>query len=273
MAENPPPLGSIEPHAAMLTYPPAGQLLYKVMTIENLLRSIADSYLHFNRVDSYSDLRDGQQLPQDRQGNEAARFAKAPDFSAADFYDRSRARTYACCFSLENSDYIWNKYGNGGEKGKVGVVFGFDELRATLNRTLQSGNAALMYRGQQCHQIFHLNYGVIEYVDWDKQRANTERPPNPIQYTYLKNRAEFEEEKELRVSLSAYAFGMGHYVLRDGSVMGFPPSLPMAFDFREVIGNGTIKQILCAPGCDSKFLHAELARLHIAPAKGSAPPA
>ena len=35
---------------------PEGQLLYKIMTIENLLRSIAGSYLHFNRVDAYNDL-------------------------------------------------------------------------------------------------------------------------------------------------------------------------------------------------------------------------
>jgi hypothetical protein len=70
----PAPAGNIEPHAQLLNIPPDDQLLYKVMTIENLLSSIAGSYLHFNRVDSYvespaADLHDGQQLPQDLRGN------------------------------------------------------------------------------------------------------------------------------------------------------------------------------------------------------------
>ena len=48
-------LGSIEPHAALLRQPPAGQLLYKVMSVENCVGSIERGYLHFNRVDSYKD--------------------------------------------------------------------------------------------------------------------------------------------------------------------------------------------------------------------------
>lgn len=50
-------LGGIEPHAGLLMQPPEDQLLYKVMTAENLLRSISGAYLHFSRVDSYSDPR------------------------------------------------------------------------------------------------------------------------------------------------------------------------------------------------------------------------
>ena len=34
------PLGSVEPHAGLLTPRSKGQLLYKIMTVENLLRSI-----------------------------------------------------------------------------------------------------------------------------------------------------------------------------------------------------------------------------------------
>jgi hypothetical protein len=88
----PAPLGIIEPHGPLLRLPLDGQLLYKIMTVG-----------HFNRVDSYTDLsngdpHDGQQLPSNRTGNEMSRFAKAPDFSGADYYDRCRARTYACCF-------------------------------------------------------------------------------------------------------------------------------------------------------------------------------
>jgi len=94
-------LGSIEPHAPLLSIPPESQLLYKVMTVENLLRSVTGNYLYFNCVDSYS------------------------DFKNVDENDQSRARTYACCFSIENSDYIWKNYANENEKGKACVVFEF----------------------------------------------------------------------------------------------------------------------------------------------------
>ena len=78
------PVGSIEPHSALLVAPSDEQLLYKVMTVENCLRSISGSYLHFNRVDGYADFpgadpHDGQQLPTDLPGNAGARFLKAPE--------------------------------------------------------------------------------------------------------------------------------------------------------------------------------------------------
>jgi hypothetical protein len=266
----PAPLGSVEPHAPLLNVPPDGQLLYKIISVENLLRSIVGNYLHFNRVDCYTDFpgadpHDGRQLPKDHQGNANTRFEKAPDFSAANYYDQSRVRTYACCLSLENSDYIWNNYANGSAKGKVCIVFGFGRLRATLNQTLQPGNAALEYSGNRCHQIFSVNYGIVEYVEWDTYQANTERLSNPIKYTYLKDRT-FSKEKELRISLSA--LGIGQFALKDGSTMQFPPSLQLAFDFRSAIADQTIQQILWEPDSDSDFLQAELHKLRIVLNKG-----
>jgi len=267
----PPPLGGVEPHAPLLTVPPDGQLLYKIISVENFLRSIIGKYLHFNRVDSYTDFpgadpHDGQQLPKDQHGNSSSRFEKSPDFSAANCYDQSRARTYACCFSLENSDFIWNNYANGSERGKICVVFEFRKLRTTLNQTLQQGNSALEYNGKQCHQIFSVNYGTIEYVEWDAHQANIEHLPNPIRYTYLKDRKQFSEEKELRISLSA--IGIGQFALRDGSKMQFPSSLELAFDFKDAIADGTIQQILYAPDSDSVFLQTELHKLRIVPSNG-----
>ncbi len=271
----PAPLGSIEPHAPLLKTPPEGQLLYKVMSVENLLRSIVGNYLHFNRVDSYvglpranphADPHDGRQLPKDQECNARTRFEKAPDFTAANYYDQSRARSYACCFSIENSDFIWNNYANGSERGKVGVVFKFDRLRTTLNQTLQPGNAALEYNGNRCHQLFSINYGIVEYIEWDTHQANSEHLPNPIRYTYLKDRERFSEEKELRISLSA--IGIGQFALKDGSTIQFPPTLQLAFNFRAAIADGTIQQILYAPALDSDFLKAELHKLGIVSSKG-----
>lgn len=264
------PLGSIEPHAPLLRIPPADQLLYKVMTVENLLRSVTGNYLHFNRVDSYSDSpnvdeNDGRQLPKDQLGNATARFQKAPDFSAAHYYDQSRSRTYACCFSIENSDYIWKTYGNGSEKGNVCVVFEFGKLRAMLNGALNPEGAELLYDGNLCRQIFSVNYGLVDYVDWSTHQTNEQYLANPILYTYIKDAARFGEEREMRVSLSA--IGIGHFALRDGTMIQFSPSLQLGFDFREAIANAAIREVLLAPESDSGFLRREFSKLRIEPAQ------
>lgn len=174
-------LGIVEPHAPLLTAPPDTQPLYKVMSIENLLRSIEGNYLYFNRVDSYADfsgadLYDGKRLPKDQPGNASGGLVKAPEFSAADYYDQSRTRTYACCFSLENSAFIWKNYGNGNGRGKAGIVFNFGRLRAMINRTLQPGNAVIEYRGERCRQVFSVNYGLIDYVEWEAYQGERRTP-------------------------------------------------------------------------------------------------
>jgi len=81
----PAPLGSVEPHSPFTEHPASWSTTFQDDDIENLLRSIAGSYLHFNRVDYYIDFpgadpHDGQQLPKDLQGNTMARFEKAQSF-------------------------------------------------------------------------------------------------------------------------------------------------------------------------------------------------
>jgi hypothetical protein len=238
-----------------------------MMTVDSFLRSIAGSYLHFNRVDAYRDLanadvNDGDQLPSDKQDNARARFAQAPDFSVCDYYNRSRSRTYACCFSLENTDYIWANYANGSARGKICGVFDFTKLRTRLNQTFTSGNSALEYNGIRCRQIFSIDYGFVEYVAWNEHRANTEHLPNPIKYTYLKS-DRYREDRELRISLSA--LGIGQFVLEDGSKLEFPPSLHVSFDFKTAVTDGTITQVFLAQDCDKDFLRGELRKLRIMP--------
>jgi len=259
------PRGAIEPHVPLLQQPPAGQLLYKVMSVENCICSIEGGYLHLNRVDSYRDFpgadhHDGEQLLADRDGNAAVAFAKAPGFSLAQYYDQSRSRTYAFCASLENSDYIWS-YGNGTPKGNIGVVFDFDKLRATLNRSLESDGTALEYNGIRCRQIFDLNYGVVQYIDWTRYRANETRLPNPILYTYMKDQGLFSKERELRISLSA--LGIGKFVLDDRAETDFPAHLHLGFDWKAAFADGTICEVTSGPRCDQDFLCAELRRLGV----------
>jgi hypothetical protein len=257
---HPPPVGLIEPHAGLLTIPSDGQLLFKRMSTENLIRSIRERYLHFNRVDLYSDFpqadgEDGAQLPLDREVNTSSHFENAPEFTAAHYYDRSRARTYAWCASLQKPTFQHED-----SYGDICVVFDFGKLRNTLNQHLSSGHTALMAGGIRCHQIFSINYGIVEYVDRAVHRANSAVLPNPIQYTYLKDK-EYQKESELRVSLSA--IGLGRFIFDDGREMDFPPDLQMTFDFRRAIENDTIVELMPGPQCDVPFLRSELEKLHI----------
>lgn len=262
-------LGWIEPHAGMLTVPEPRQALFKILRAEHLVQSLAKGYLHFTRVDTYHDfsgfdLHDGEQLPRDVAGNAATQFERAEHFTAADYYALSRARTYASCFSLENSDQIWRAYGNENEHGKVGLEFDFGRLRARLNDSLDPEKCRLHAHGLPCLQIFSLNYGMVDYVDRASHRENDVRLPNPIRYAYLKDSA-YAPERELRISLSA--LGMGKFVLADGTEMVFSDSLQVQFDYRAAFADGTIRQIVAGPGTDVDYLRAELSKLNISTAE------
>lgn len=197
----------------------------------------------------------------DRPGNASTKFAKVPEFTAADYYDRSRARTYASCFSFENSEYIWREYRNGGTAGKICLVFNFGRLREMLNAVIESQEAAMMCGDLRCAQIFSINYGIVEYVDWEEHLGNAEHLPNPVTYIYLKDKT-FEAETELRVSLSA--LGLGRFVLADGSEIAFPHSLAFDFEYRAACESGVIERILLSPDCDKAHLDAQLARFGMA---------
>lgn len=246
----------IEPHAFLLNIPPDGQLLYKIMTVENLLHSIDGSYLHFNRVDSYSDFpgadkNDGKQPPMDRPGNTNSKFEKNPTYSAADYYDQFRAKTYACCFSLENSDHIWNNYAIGSSRGKVCIVFSFSFLRAALNKLFQVGTCLGEYNG-----ILAINYGIVDYVEWSTHQTNREQLQNPIKYIYQKNSEPFLKEKEFRVSLCSLD-------KNNRTIVSFPTSLGLMFNFRSAIVSGAIQQILHLQSTDAIFLYNELKKRNI----------
>jgi len=190
--------GQIEPHFLLLKQPSDSQKLYKIVSVENFIKSVADNYLHFQRVDSYKDFLgpdkfDGAQLPLDRKSNADSKFAKDPSFTAETYYDSSRSRTYACCFSLENLDYIWKVYGNEeASKGKICLVFNFGKLRQMLNQTINT--AKLMYGNVPCEQIFSINYGIVDYRERDSYQLNTCQLPNPIQYTFLKDKKYIESD-------------------------------------------------------------------------------
>lgn len=257
-------IGHVEPHAALLRVPPDGRHLYKVMKAEHAMASIASGYLHFNRVDRYVDFHgadpyDGAQLPEDLAANQAMAFASARTWTLADYYDQARERTFACCFSLRNSEHIWREYAQGAERGKIGMIFDFTRLRERLNATLNGARLQLA-NGEFADQIFSVNYGEIEYIDRTSFRANRELMQNPIIYTFMKEE-KYKPENEMRIALSA--LGIGRFVLRDGSQLIFPDSLQLDFDFRAAIRDGTIAGFEYDRGGDSNWFKTELTKLGI----------
>lgn len=258
---------NIEPHQQLLTQPSDEQLLYKIMRVEDLIQSINGGYLYFTRVDQYhdfpgADMNDGKQLPLDLPGNKASKFAKVPTFTAADAYDKSRERSYACCFSLENSKHIWQQYGNNengdNEKGKVCCVFNFGKLRSMLNEDVEKSTKIFegQMRDQMPDQIFCLNYGVVEYVDVKKFRANKERLINPIKYIYFKDNT-FTKENELRISLFSSEI---REILFGGKIISFPDSMQLPFDFGRALTAGVIREINPSSADCTEFLEAELSK-------------
>lgn len=205
------------------------------------------NYLYFRRVDTYADDKsDGEQLPLDRKIHETIGFIKDPTYTTDKYYDSARSRSYASCLSLENSDYIWKNYGNSG-KDAICLEVEFGKLRRELNDTLL--NMPWYYGPYPIKSIFSINYGIAEYVDWHNSQ-NSFR--NPIKYLYMKNKEKYQEEKELRVSLSA--MGTVKFVLSDSTEIEFPEFINFPFNFKKAFGEDIIKRILKTPACDRALL-------------------
>ncbi len=239
------PLASVEPHRFLLRQPEAGALLFKIVRVHNLIDMLQKGYLHFQRVDTYSDdTADGEQLPLDRTTGADMSFTKDPQFTAERYYDTSRARTYACCFSLEHSAYLWENYAP--HRDAVCLVFDFEKLRQRLNATLQASidnDGLLLLGADTIRPIFSINYGIVEYVDRQTHALHPTGMANPIHFTYLKEKARYADDRELRVTLSA--LGVGQFALASGTIMEFPSALQMGFDFRSAFAAGAITEIRC----------------------------
>ncbi|MBV9152552.1 MAG: hypothetical protein JO204_12330, partial [Alphaproteobacteria bacterium] len=239
------PLAHVEPHEQLLKQPADAQKLYKIVRVPYLIDMLKRNYLYFQRVDKYTDdTYDGEQLPLDREQNEQFRFEKSPDFTVARYHDSSRGRTYACCFSIEESEYLWEEYGK--HRDVVCLVFEFGKLRQVLNRTLRDSieHELLVQGDRRLKQMLSINYGIVEYISRDEARLNISRIANPIQYTFLKEKRKYEKEQELRISLSA--LGVGNFDVE------FPNSVEMGFDYKTAFAEGIIEQIDTKPGyCDT----------------------
>src|SRR5262249_45009679 len=124
---------SIEPHAYILKKPDAETLLYKIVSLKNFTHMIENDYLYFRRVDTYhDDKRDSDQPDKDKEASEKSKFENAPDYTAQNYYDSCRSKTYACCFSTENTPHLWEHYGEN-DPNAICLVFDCHKLINFLN--------------------------------------------------------------------------------------------------------------------------------------------
>lgn len=185
-------------------------------------------YLYFKRVDTYADdTRDSDQPDGDRLLSEKASFEKNPDYKLSNYYEGARKRTYACCFSLENTPYHWKTYG-GDDPNPICMVVHFGKLRDFLNRTL--AESRIVTQDQICHNFFHINYGQVQYGDLKNDILTQKTHKNPIEYAYFKDK-KWKDDTELRITLST--IGIGDFVNLDGGVFDFPESIQLGFDIKQ----------------------------------------
>lgn len=230
---------SIEPHHYLLKKPQPDSLLYKIIPSDYFINMLEDNYIYFRRVDTYhDDIRDSDQPDEDKHLSEKSKFENATNYSGKDYYNDCRARTYACCFSTENTPHLWGHY-SGSNNSATCLAFNssrlIDFLNTRINETL------LKNVGAPLSHLFYINYGLVTYGDLNSQCMG-ELLPTPIQYVYFKDANKYSEEKEFRISLSCH-IPMGKIKLTDGSFFNFPESLQISFDFIQAINLHVIEKI------------------------------
>jgi len=228
----------IQAHKCFLNEPISGTTLYKIIKHENFLDMLDKGYLYFHRVDQYADdKRDSDQTDKDKVLSRESKFEKKPSFTLEDYYAQARQRSYACCFTTEETDHIWQHYAGNDNKACC-LVLDCDALIRFLNRTYSQ---SYMYGVSfKCKPFLFLNYGLVAYGDLLNDELAKPEAPNPIEYLYFKGEA-YSKEKEFRITLSA--FGVGNFRLPDKTLLEFPASLRLDFNFREALNHGVIKQL------------------------------
>ncbi|HVE44938.1 MAG TPA: DUF2971 domain-containing protein [Gammaproteobacteria bacterium] len=246
----------IEPHAYILKKPDEETLLYKITSSDNFFKMLKDNYLYFKRVNTYTDdTRDSDQPDKDKEASEKSKFENAPEYTARHYYDSCRSKTYACCFSTENTSHIWEHYGDN-DSNAICLVFDCYKLINFLNNYFDE--ARLIYNNERLINFFFINYGLVTYGDFNNAFL-TQHLPNPIEYVYFKDE-KFAKEKEFRISLSC--LGKRKYRLPDGTKFNFPESLILEFDFVKAIQMKIIQQIIVSHKCtDKEMINTQLNNL------------
>ncbi|MGE4349671.1 MAG: hypothetical protein AB7D28_07890 [Candidatus Berkiella sp.] len=234
----------IEPHAFLLRKPKDETLLYKIIPSRYFIDMLENNYIYFRKVDTYhDDTRDGDQPDADKLISENKKFQLHSGYTLKDYYSDARSKTYACCFSTQNTQFLWEHYSHG-DKNAICLVLDCRKLIEYINSVYM--NAFLIVNNNRYKNFLFINYGLVTYGNMD-QLFVKDNFLNPIEYAYFKDANKYSDEDEFRITLSC--IGMFKYQL-DGRPFAFPESLKLEFNIRDVIANKILKEILIASGHD-----------------------
>jgi hypothetical protein len=240
----------IEPHAGLLKKPDKEAFLYKIIPSKYFLDMLKNNYLYFRRVDTYyDDQKDSAQPENHRRNYGNITFENAPNFELTDYYNRFRSRTYACCFTTENTEYIREHYSNG-DPNAVCLAFKYGPFIDQLNSTYKGSK--ILLRDQFLDNFLNINYGIVTYGTFNEFISKRDGAANPIEFAYFKDKEKFSEEKEFRITLSTHGMPK-KFQLSDKSEFIFPESIQLGLSLREAIISKSLQTILISEKSTSDF--------------------
>ena len=245
---------SIEPYAELLQKPVEGALLYKIVSPENFFDMFEKCYLYFRRVDTYADdKRDSDQPDKDKEISYIGKFESNPNYTAMNYYALCRAKTYACCFSTQKTQHLFEHYGKSNHNALC-LVFDCHKLIKFLNQFFDK--SYLLSEKKKIDNFFCINYGLVVYGDFDETFLKKGLPsPVPIQYVYYKNAEKYGVEQEFRIALS-------DCLLRfSAPTFNFSESIQFSFDFVKALEAGVLKEIVLEEKCEDLFREEFRSRL------------
>lgn len=253
----------IENQPPWLKQPSVGTKLYKIMRFQDFENSIVNKYLYFRRVDKYNDIYDSDQPQLERDKNMKIHFEKQPEIKYGTIIEQQRERTYGCCFSTQLNDYLWDTYSQN-DPNAVCIEFNYTKMTNYMIKIFQNLRVNYIHGNEEksfCNyqngvNVFHLNYGLIKYIDPSRYFNNTLL--NTILYSYLKNKDLYSEDNEFRITLCTLI--SGSIKLSNGLPFNFPDSLKLEFDFQLANTENTIDRLTFRNQPDKEFL-AKLEKL------------
>tara|TARA_R110002110_G_C13467715_1_gene719477 strand:+ start:2757 stop:3542 length:786 start_codon:yes stop_codon:yes gene_type:complete len=240
----------IEPHEQLLTKPSNDTLLYKIVPSKFFFDMLRNDYLYFRRVDTYhDDNRDSEQPDNHNDTYGKKVFEKDPTFTLTDYYNRCRARTYACCFTTENTKYIEDNYSNG-DPSCICLVFQCGKFIEQLNSIYNE--TKISFKNQLLENFFYINYGLVTYGKFNNFISKRGDMANPIEFAYFKDEDKYSKEKEFRITLSTHGMPKA-FQLPDKSKFSFPDFIKIELNFKEALISNALKMILISKNHSTNF--------------------
>jgi len=194
------------PHYELLDQPKSKANLFKIISTKNYEDMLSNSYLYFNRVDMYDDDKRDSDLPyQDREIRKKIVFEKNPNTNFYDAIDkRVRPRTFACCFSIRETHYMWREYSDN-VNNSVCLVFDYQKLFKYLEDTYPT--SCFLDEDNIRRDQFYINCGMVNYIDYDTGLTQNGEPHrNLYEYAFNKDQG-YHKEKEFRIALQPKPLG------------------------------------------------------------------